>query len=552
MKSPGILTGALVGALLTAPLIAIFFLASQLAGLPFVPFDVFDWIGRTLPGPIITFGIDAIVAVIRTFNLGETSSAAKSAEQFLAVAGLFVTGVLAGAILFAVLRELEFKSRYLPGLIVGAVVGVPVAIISNAINQSASADPLFSLAWILVAFLAWGAALSWAYHDLKDAAPQAEPAPVTANQPQQLVAVEQIDRRQFIIRLGSATAAVTVVGAGLGALVGPQETQAEVALDTGGDTAAAPWSASNALPNANAAVQPAPGTRAEFTPVEDHYRIDINTRPPVVNGDTWRLRFIGLVDNALELTLDDLRNNYEAMHQFVTLACISNNIGGDLIGTQRWTGVSLKRVLEDVGLQAEATHLKITAADGFDEVVSLDTVNADERVMLTYAWDGLPLTEGHGFPLRIYIPNHYGMKQPKWIDAIEAISQWQEGYWVRRGWDRDALMRATSVIDTVAVDDPIQSGNTTLIPIGGVAHAGDRGISKVEVRVDEGEWAEAMLRAPMSDTTWVIWRYDWPFEEGEHTFTVRAYEGDGAAQIEAVAGVRPSGATGYHHVRETL
>jgi hypothetical protein len=144
------------------------------------------------------------------------------------------------------------------------------------------------------------------------------------------------------------------------------------------------------------------------------------------------------------------------------------------------------------------------------------------------------------------------MKQPKWIETIEAISQWEEGYWVRRGWDKDALMRTTSVIDTVAVDDPIQRGNETLIPIGGIAHAGDRGISKVEIRVDDSEWQEAMLRDPMSETTWVIWRYDWPFVEGEHTFTVRAFEGNGLPQIEPVANVRPSGATGYHSLNETL
>lgn len=550
MKKPNILTGAIVGALMTAPLIAILYLASQLAGLPFVPFDIFDWVGRTLPGGLVTFGIDTIVGVITTFNLGETSSAAKAAEQLMAVGGLFITGSVVGALLFAALRGRNIKPRYLPGLIVGAIVGVPVAIISGSINQTATADPFLSLVWILLAFLGWGAALSWTYYDLVGEA--TDEAPVTADPSQKLVSVEQVDRRQFMIRLGGATAAITVVGAGLGALVGPRETQAEVALDSAEDLLGGPWSSDNALPNTSAALTPAPGTRAEFTPVDSHYRIDINTAPPIVDGDEWRLRFSGLVDSEVEFTLNELRDNYEPVHQFVTLACISNGIGGDLIGTQRWTGVSLKRLLEDVGLQADATHLKITAADGFDEIVSLETVNADERTMLSYAWDGLPLTIPHGFPLRIYIPNHYGMKQPKWIENIEAISQWEEGYWVRRGWDRDALMRATSVIDTVAVDDPIQRGNETLIPVGGIAHAGDRGISKVEIRVDEGEWQEAMLRDPMSDTTWVIWRYDWPFQEGEHTFTVRAFEGDGAAQIEQVASVRPSGATGYHRVNETL
>jgi len=229
MKKPTILTGAIVGALLTAPLIAILYLASQLAGLPFVPFDVFDWVGRTLPGGLVTFGIDTIVTIITTFRLGETSSAAKAAEQTLAVGGLFITGVIAGAALFAVLRRRDIKSRYLPGLIVGAIIGVPVAIISGTINQTATADPFLSLVWILIAFLAWGAALSWAYHDLMYEAVNA--APTTPPEPQQLVSVEQLDRRQFIVRLGGATAAITVVGAGLGALVGARETQAEAALD---------------------------------------------------------------------------------------------------------------------------------------------------------------------------------------------------------------------------------------------------------------------------------------------------------------------------------
>ena len=113
-------------------------------------------------------------------------------------------------------------------------------------------------------------------------------------------------------------------------------------------------------------------------------------------------------------------------------------------------------------------------------------------------------------------------------------------------------MRTTSVIDTVAVDSPVTSGDQTLIPIGGIAWSGDRGISKVEVQVDGGDWAEAQLRAPISDRAWTIWRYDWPFSAGQHNFTVRATEGDGTPQIEASEGVRPSGATGYHSVSRTV
>jgi DMSO/TMAO reductase YedYZ molybdopterin-dependent catalytic subunit len=201
-------------------------------------------------------------------------------------------------------------------------------------------------------------------------------------------------------------------------------------------------------------------------------------------------------------------------------------------------------------LKPEATHLKIRSADGFFEVVPLEMVKADERVMLTYAWDGAPLLAEHGFPLRIYIPNLYGMKQPKWIESIEATDHWEQGYWVERGWDAQARMKATSVIDTVAVDMMIvQADESTLVPIGGIAHAGARGVTKVEVQVDGGEWREAKLRTPLSDLTWVIWRYDWPFQKGRHTFTVRCYDGDGAPQIVEETPPAPSGASGLHSKR---
>ena len=161
------------------------------------------------------------------------------------------------------------------------------------------------------------------------------------------------------------------------------------------------------------------------------------------------------------------------MHQFVTLSCISNPVGRDLIGTTRWTGVSLQRLLPDLRLKPSATHLKIRSADEFCEVVSLDSIKADPRIMLTYSWDGVPLTREHGFPLRIYIPDVHGMKQPKWIESIEAIDHSEPGYWVQRGWNEMAQIHATSVIDTVAVNMTIIGGDRRkLVSIGGIAHAG--------------------------------------------------------------------------------
>ncbi|GAB4247332.1 MAG: hypothetical protein Kow00122_04620 [Thermoleophilia bacterium] len=196
--------------------------------------------------------------------------------------------------------------------------------------------------------------------------------------------------------------------------------------------------------------------------------------------------------------------------------------------------------------------MEMTAVDGFHEVVDLDLIRADERIMLTYAWNHAPLPAEHGYPLRVFIPDRYGMKQPKWIVGLEVTDRPRSGYWVERGWDPQARVRATAVIDTVAVNDVYRDGRATFVPVGGIAYAGARGISRVEVRVDDGAWQEARLRPPLAPTTWVVWRFDWPFASGRHTFTVRCFEGDGTPQIAEPQGTEPSGATGLHATTATL
>jgi len=535
---PGILAGALVGVMLTAAMIGVYYAAWQLADLPFVPFDVFDWTTRVLPGQVIAFGIGSMVAIIRLLHVGPTSVVAKMAEQAMGIAGLFVTGVVGGAVLFGILRVLRGRFAYPLGLIMGIAVGVPVMLISHSVSHTAAVSPTASAVWILVTFILWGVAFGRIYQQLLAAS---VPAPDVSAAPP---SVERVSRRRFLIRLGGMTAAITVAGAVVGALT--QRRRGGEIMAAGGER----WSATNALPNAGAAVQPAPGTRAEYTPLEQHYRIDINTIPPTLDGQQWRLKVGGLVDKPLELSLDELRS-YEPMHQFVTLSCISNPIGGDLTGTTRWTGVSLQRLLPSFILKPEATHLKIRSTDGFYEIVPLDVIRSDERVMLVYAWDGVPLPVSHGFPLRIYIPDVYGMKQPKWIETIEATDHWEPGYWVVRGWDKVARMKATSVIDTVGMDmNIITASQGTPVSIGGIAHAGARGISRVEVQVNGGEWQQAALRTPLSDLTWVLWRYDWPFAPGEHTFTVRCYDGSSTPQIVTPAPPEPTGASGLHSLKQ--
>lgn len=554
-----LLTGALVGLLLTAPFLAVLYLADQLFNLPFVPYTLFDWLGRVLPGDIVTRVIESMVTVIREYDLGETSSTAKTLENWMGLLTFLGIGAVAGAVLFAILRALDVRldegARYVPGLIAGAAVGVPLILITRNIlyGEGAAftevASEGMAVLWLGIAFLVWGAALSLAFYRLY---PQQRAPRDQIFRPAEQPAAERLSRRQFIVRLGGASAAITVIGAGVGELLSylaEQDLEATVAARR-----EATENMPDDLPNANAAVQPVPGTRPEYTPLEQHYRIDINSRPVEIDGSEWRLRIHGMVDQPVELTLDDLTSRYESRDQYVTLACISNPVAGDLTSTTRWTGVSLRDVLDDVGVQSGARYLIVRSADGFHETVDLSIVNEDPRVMLTYQWDGIALLPQHGYPLRIYIPDRYGMKQPKWITEIEVSGEYEEGYWVVRGWDETARMKATSVIDVVATDDAYTDPDTgdPIIPIGGIAHAGARGISKVEVRVDDGEWVEAQLRDPLSETTWVIWRYHWPFSPGEHTFAVRCFEGDGTPQIEERRPTMPSGASGIHSVSRSI
>ncbi|NDJ85355.1 MAG: molybdopterin-dependent oxidoreductase [Chloroflexi bacterium] len=566
----------LIGILLSAPLSALFYLGEQAADLPFLPTNLMDWLIRNLPGGLITFGIDTMVDLIVWLGLGRVDETAKLMETLMAV-GLFmgictVAGVAYGMYVYQRLPG-NWRWQLASGLGFGLAIATPMAIVSDYIltgNNPFYDGPtlLARSTWIVGMIAAWGIAfqvvLQRAFAQPKTTASDVEVGSIsttvgtevtpeetpvrtspasTAPEKASGTTIERINRRQFLIRLGGASATITVIGVGLGELFTEQERVVSLEQD---------FDFQN-FPNANAGVMPAPGTRPEYTPLEDHYRIDINSRnPPEVDGQRWRLTVSGLVEREMEFTLDDLKNNYEPMYQYVTLSCISNRIAGDLISTTGWTGVSMQKILEAVRPTEDATHFLISSADGFFEIVSRELIEDDERIMLTYGWDGEELRVKHGFPLRIYIPDRYGMKQPKWITDIEAISEWRPGYWVEKGWDRDAIMRATSVIDTVAVDSVITRDQDRLIPIGGIAHAGARGISKVEIRVDGGEWVEGQVRQSLSDTTWAIWRYDWPFEDGEHTFEVRCYDGNGEMQILEENSRRPSGATGIHEVTQSV
>ncbi|MDA0988182.1 MAG: molybdopterin-dependent oxidoreductase [Chloroflexi bacterium] len=538
MQKLNIGVGVLSGVLLTAPLLGIMYLANEWTGLPFAPFDLFDWITRVLPGPLITFGIDFMIDALRLMGLS-VAGTAKTAEHISAVLNFFAAGAVVGTLFFVFFRFRAVWPDLTSGLVVGALVGLPMTAISIAITQS-TVQPLLIVLWQMGLFLVWGVMLREAYIRTN---PGYGLLSADEGQPD---TVHMIDRRSFLIRLGAASATITVASSSLGNLLS-RAARREIEDERDASmTHQTEQSIGPSFPNSDDPVMPAPGTRPEYTPLKDHYKVFIRTSTTTIDGATWSLPIFGLVENPQILSLENIRNNYEPRDQYVTLSCISGRIGTSLISTTKWTGVSLQDILADIKPTNKARYLDMTCGDGFHETVALDLIASDQRIMLCYDWDGNPLPIDHGFPLRIWIPDLYGMKQPKWITEIEVVEDLNEGYWVKRGWDPVARVTATSVIDTVAVNAVYENNGQQLVPIGGIAFAGARGISKVEVRTDDGAWQEANLRAPLSETTWVLWRYDWPFTAGNHVVEVRCTEGDGTPQIEESRGNHPSGATGIH------
>ena len=534
------------------------FILGSLAGIPSVPFTVFEWLIRVLPGRLVIFGLELTVSVLEGlgFNIKNT---AKTAEQVLAISSLFLAGLVIGLLFFIIVKKVvkngdsERVRRY--GLLVGAVLGLFSAVITLIQAPPESiAGKVGAVIWVLGFFLLWGWGMARLYLFMavpSRAAPEVSAAEVGPGAPPEGRPLEQIgadgralvpaeaqalSRRRFLIQVGGLFATIVVVGAGVGQVLRAQ------ASPEPRETVKAPIP----FPNADSPVEPVTGTRPEYTAVADHYQIDINLTPPSVDATSWRLAISGLVAQPVSLMLDQIKADYRPMNQFVTLSCISNPLGGPLIGTTLWTGASFREVLAQTSPMSEAKYAQVESEDGFHESIDLAMVNDDPRIMLTYAWNGEPLPARHGFPLRVYIPDRYGMKQPKWIKSIELAAEPVSGYWVARDWDEKAEMNTTSVIDTVATDDLIMRGGRTFVPIGGIAHAGAKGISKLEVQVDDGPWEAAELRAPLSGLTWVVWRYEWPFAEGQHQFGVRAYDGQGRMQETEESPVFPSGATGIY------
>lgn len=287
-----------------------------------------------------------------------------------------------------------------------------------------------------------------------------------------------------------------------------------------------------------------------ITPNSDFFRIDVAyPGTPEVVADSWRLKIHGLVDREVELTMDDLAR-FEQVTNTITLACVSNNVGGSEIGTAEWGGVLLADVLREAGVQPGAEQLVSKSHDGWTCGTPVDAVMDGRAAMLVTSMNGEPLSAEHGYPVRMVIPGLFGyVSATKWLTDIE-LTTWDafDAYWVQAGWTKEGPVITSSRVDVPRPGARVAAGP---INFAGFAWAPQAGVGSVQVRVDDSEWTDTeLLRGPNGDS-WAQWTTKFDVSAGEHVVTVRTVDVNGNAQIEAVQGTFPSGATGLHSVKFT-
>jgi DMSO/TMAO reductase YedYZ molybdopterin-dependent catalytic subunit len=350
-------------------------------------------------------------------------------------------------------------------------------------------------------------------------------------------------RRAFFGWAGAVGGAVVITTVAARALTGRSKAEAAREAIT------LPRVSGTTVPEAPAPLGVA-GLTPYYMPNSDFYLIDTALVKPQVDPATWRLRITGLVDHPYELSFDDLLQ-LPMIEEAVTLSCVSNEVGGDLVGNARWQGVRLADVLDRAGVQPAGTQIVGISTDGFTAGFPT-AVGLDGRVaMIAVGMNGEPLPIAHGFPARLVVSGLYGyVSATKWLQEIRLTRlEDVDGYWIDKGWSKQAPVKTQSRIDVPRAYATIPPGRTK---VAGVAWAPDKGIAKVEVQVDNGPWQQATLAEVVSKNTWVQWVLDWDAPVGEHQIRVRATDTTGYTQTSDLARPDPDGATGWHHIPVTV
>ena len=290
------------------------------------------------------------------------------------------------------------------------------------------------------------------------------------------------------------------------------------------------------------------GISSYVTPNDGFYRIDTAFgRVPQVDPGDWKLRFTGMVDNPYEITFDEIQAMDLSDH-VITLSCVSNEVGGNLVGNAVWTGVPLSVLLDRAGVQPGADQVVGRSVDDWTAGFPTDVVYDGRNAILAIGMNDEFLPTRHGFPARLVVAGLYGyVSAVKWLEEIN-LTTWDgfDGYWVPRGWSKEGPMKTQSRIDVPSAGRGLTAGQTT--PIAGIAWAPTRGIERVEVNIDGEGWLPCRLGEAVGDESWVQWHREWTPTAGRHRIQVRATDGDGFTQSEREVPPAPNGAEGWHTV----
>jgi DMSO/TMAO reductase YedYZ molybdopterin-dependent catalytic subunit len=475
------------------------------------------------------------------------------------IANIVAFGIIAIFLdkLFARLKKRGYLLEALLSSALSYIIFIIIAVILVTLIQSRSGIQVVPLPLIVLSLipsqLAFGFVLSSFFHGrTKRKSPEVHGLKPSLGTPTDTMDVTY-SRRAFLRLIAAAAVALPIILFGVDRLLSRQNEAQEQASTT-------PNLLPQTGPKPKGFEDPnlAPILASEVTPTYLFYRIDINPIVPQVDSKSWNLTIKGLVEKPLTINYDQIKS-MPSVEEYVTLECISNKIGGDLISTALWKGVRLSQLLQKAAIKPNVKYVVFRCADGYDVGIPIEKSQM-EGTILAYDMNYAPLTPKHGFPVRAIVPGLYGMMNPKWITEIELVDSVYEGYWQRLGWRNNAEDNTGSTIlipdhaparqrfrKLDETDDTSYGGK---VPIAGIAFAGNRGISKVEVSTDGGTtWKTAQIKDPLSKYTWVLWTAGYvPPNKENYKIVVRATDKTGNTQTTEMSPPFPNGATGYHTI----